>query len=163
MTRTDQPSRDTIIAQLDEVYGGPAWHGPAVLEALDGVTASAARAKPDPRRHSIWELVRHLTHGRHLLLERLTQTSSEFPHQVHDPWWPVAPTESSELAWREDLALLDAYHDRLVEAIRSASDAQLARRPRPEDQTLAQQLLGMSVHDAYHAGQIRLMALATSS
>jgi uncharacterized damage-inducible protein DinB len=159
VTRTDQPSRETIIAQLEEVYRGPAWHGPAVLEALDGVTAAAAHAKPDPNRHSIWELVRHLTHGRHLLVDRLLESSSEFPHRIHEPWWPVAPVEASEEAWREDLALLEAYHERLIDAVRRASDAQLARRPNPGDQTLAQQLVGMAVHDAYHAGQIRLIAL----
>jgi uncharacterized damage-inducible protein DinB len=160
VTRTDKPSRDTIITQLDEVYRGPAWHGPAVLEALDGVTAKAAHAKLDAGRHSIWELVRHLTHGRHLLLERLTEASSEFPHRIAEPWWPVSPADGSEIAWREDLALLDAYHGRLVDAVRNASDAQLARRPEPEDQTVAQQLLGMAIHDAYHAGQIRLLALS---
>ncbi len=162
MNRTDNPSRETIITQLDDVYRGPAWHGPAVLEALEGVTAANACAKPDPKRHSIWELVRHLTHGRHLLLDRLTEQSSEFPRAIKEPWWPVAPLETSEPAWREDLGLLDAYHVRLVNAIRDASDAQLGRRPNAGDQTLAQQLLGMSVHDAYHAGQIRLLALSGS-
>jgi uncharacterized damage-inducible protein DinB len=162
LNRTDSPSRETIITQLDEVYRGPAWHGPAVLEALDGVTATVARARPDPDRHSIWELVRHLTHGRHLLIERLTEQPSDFPRAVREPWWPVAPLETSEPAWREDLALLDEYHARLVNAVRAASDRQLERRPNPGDQTLAQQLLGMSVHDAYHAGQIRLLALSAA-
>jgi uncharacterized damage-inducible protein DinB len=161
-TRNDSPSRDTIINQLEEIYRGPAWHGPAVLEALDGVTATVAAAKPDPDRHSIWELVRHLTHGRHLLVERLTQTRSEFPHAIREPWWPVAPPEASEAAWRDDLALLERYHVNLVDAVRDATESQLARRPNPGDQTLAQQLLGTAVHDAYHAGQIRLLALGAS-
>jgi uncharacterized damage-inducible protein DinB len=158
-TRNDTPARDTIINQLDEIYRGPAWHGPAVLEALDGVNAAVAAAKPDSERHSIWELVRHLTHGRHLLIERLTETQSDFPHAIREPWWPAPPTERTDEAWFEDLALLEHYHVSLVDAIRDASDAQLARRPNAGDQTLAQQLLGMAVHDAYHAGQIRLLAL----
>jgi uncharacterized damage-inducible protein DinB len=163
MNRTDTPSRDTIVNQLEEVYRGPAWHGPSVLEALNGVTASTAHAKSDPDRHSIWELVRHLTHGRHLLVERLTQTSSDFPVAVREPWWPVAPTEASEAAWQKDLSLLERYHSRLTDAVKTATAAQLARRPNPSDQTLAQQLLGMAMHDAYHAGQIRLLALNAAS
>ena len=163
MNRTDTPSRETILNQLDEIYRGPAWHGPSLLEALDGVTAAAAHAKPDPDRHSIWELVRHLTHGRHLLADRLAQTSSDFPVAVREPWWPVAPTEASDAAWRKDLDLLEHYHVRLTDAVKNATEAQLARRPNPGDQTLAQQLLGMAIHDAYHAGQIRLLALNAAS
>ena len=160
-TRNDTPSRETIVNQLDEIYRGPAWHGPAVLEALDGVTAPTAATKPDPNRHSIWELVRHLTHGRHLLIERLTQASSDdFPRPIREPWWPESPTTTTDAAWRDDLALLEQYHVRLIDAVRGASEVQLARRPNPGDQTIAQQLLGMAIHDAYHAGQIRLLALA---
>lgn len=162
MNRTDTPSRETIINQLDEIYRGPAWHGPSVLEALEGVTAAAAHAHPDPNRHSIWELVRHLTHGRHLLIERLSQTTHDFPLAVREPWWPVAPTATSEDAWRTDLALLERYHLQLIDAVRNATAAQLERRPNDGDQTLAQQLLGMAIHDAYHAGQIRLLALGAA-
>jgi len=154
-----QPSRSIIIATLDEVYRGPAWHGPAVLEALKDVNAAIASAKPDPDRHSIWELVRHLAHGRHLMIERLTETTSHFPRPVREPWWPEAPGDNSEQAWRADLALLDEYHTGLVRAATDASEAALARVPNPGDQPLAQQLLGVAIHDAYHAGQIRLLAL----
>lgn len=159
MTRTDNPARDTIIAELDEVYYGPAWHGPSLRESLDGVTAGVAAFKIAPNRNSIWELVQHLTHGRHLLIERLTQTTFDYPSAVREPWWPVANTDASDASWKRELQLLDDYHRRLVEAVRSATDAQLARSPNSGDQTLAQQLLGMAIHDAYHAGQIRLIAL----
>ena len=160
MTRTDIPSRETIIAELDEVYHGPAWHGPSLRESLDGVNASIATFKVAPNRNSIWELVQHLAHGRHLLIERLTQTTFDYPGAVREPWWPIANPDVSEASWRQELHLLDDYHRRLVDAVRSATDAQLARRPNAGDQTLAQQLLGMAIHDAYHAGQIRLIALS---
>lgn len=161
--RTDAPSRETIIAELDEVYHGPAWHGPSLRESLDGVTASVAAFKVAEHRNSIWELVQHLTHGRHLLIERLTQTTFEFPSAVREPWWPVANSDVSESSWRGELKLLDDYHQRLVDAVRDASDAQLSRIPNAGDQTLAQQLLGMAIHDAYHAGQIRLIALSITA
>lgn len=163
MHRTDNPPRDTIVAELDEVYRGPAWHGPALLESLDGVDARVASHRVGANRNTIWELVQHLTHGRHLLIERLTQTHFDFPSAVREPWWPVAAEDTSEAAWRAELRLLEQYHRQLVDAIRVATDAQLARVPSPGDQTLAQQLLGMAIHDAYHAGQIRLIALSAAS
>lgn len=157
MHRTDTPSRDTIINELEEVYRGPAWHGPSLLESLDGIDAARATHRIAEGRNSIWELVQHLTHGRHLLIERLTETHFDYPSAVREPWWPVANEDTSEASWKAELRLLDEYHNRLIASIRAATDAQLARRPTPDSQTLAQQLLGMAVHDAYHAGQVRMI------
>jgi len=152
------PSRDLIISELDEIYRGPAWHGPSVLEALAGVDAARAAHKPN-ERNSIWEIVLHLTHGRHLLIERLTQSTFDFPRSIREPWWPVKDPDTSEAAWQRDLLLLDEYHAKLADAVRKAPDYALDRIPDGADQSLARQLLGMAIHDAYHAGQIRLLAL----
>jgi uncharacterized damage-inducible protein DinB len=158
-----QPDRGTILAALNESYVGPAWHGPSVRESLDGVTAPTASRKLSPTRNSIWELVLHLAHGRHLLIERLTGApGAEFPRTVKGPWWPVTPTDTSDAAWRSDLALLGEYHTKLIDAIRRATPAQLDRIPAKSEHTLAQQLIGMALHDTYHAGQIRLLALELS-
>jgi DinB family protein len=153
------PTRDVIITALNEVYRGPAWHGPAVLETLDGVTADVAARKTSAHRNSIWELVLHLTHGRHLLIDRVRNATEDFPREIREPWWPAAAVDTSQAAWRRDLDLLEEYHERLIAATRHASDAALARQPAPGDQPVGQQLLGMAIHDAYHAGQIRLLAL----
>ena len=69
----------------------------------------------------------------------------------------VEPTDDD---WRTDRALLDAYHQRLLDTIRSATDAELARVPSEGGgYSVARQLIGMALHDTYHAGQIRLLAL----
>jgi uncharacterized damage-inducible protein DinB len=152
--------RATILAALHESHVGPAWHGPSVRESLDGVTARVASSKLSPNRNSIWELVLHLAHGRHLLIERLTGASgADFPRTVREPWWPVAPAHTSEDHWRSDVALLEEYHTKLIEAIRGATPAQLERVPERSEYTVARQLHGMALHDTYHAGQIRLLAL----
>ena len=62
-------------------------------------------------------------------------------------------------AWKADLALLEKTQERLLQAIRDATPEQLARVPAAGDQSIARQLLGMSLHDTYHAGQIRMLAL----
>jgi uncharacterized damage-inducible protein DinB len=156
------PTREVILAELDSIYAGPAWHGPSMRESLDGIDAATAAKKPTTKRNSIWELVQHVTHGRHLLLERLENRASKFPRELREDWWPVPPAETTDAAWRKDLQLLDEYQTRLLGAIRAASDDQLARVPAGGDQAVARQLLGLAFHDAYHAGQIKLLALVLS-
>jgi hypothetical protein len=51
---------ERILDQLKRAYEGGAWHGPSVREALVGVTAQQAHARPLPNAHSIWELVHHI-------------------------------------------------------------------------------------------------------
>jgi hypothetical protein len=152
--------RAAILATVDEVYAGPAWHGPSVLEALEGVDAATAARKLANNRNSIWELVLHLTHGRHVLIERVRHTRIDaFPRPLREEWWPQLPAELTEQAWRDDVALLAAYHAKFRDAIIGASPEQLERVPANSQHSIAQQLTGTAIHDAYHAGQIRLLAL----
>jgi hypothetical protein len=144
---------------LREVYAGPAWHGPSVKEALEGVSSRVASARLAPDRNSIWELVLHLAHGRHLLAERVTNASADFPRRLREPWWPVIDYEMTDRAWRDDLRLLDECHERFMLTVTGATGAQLARVPHGSTFSVADQLLGMAVHDSYHAGQIRQLAL----
>jgi hypothetical protein len=158
------PPRTTVESPthklLREVYEGPAWHGPSVKQSLSGVTATVAARRLAADRNSIWELVLHLAHGRHLLVGRVTDTrGSSFPRRVRAPWWPIIDYEMTETAWRDDLQLLDDSQARLLDAVSRATTKQLARRPKSSKHTIAEQLLGMAAHDAYHAGQIRQMAL----
>jgi len=161
MTSDGVPDRSLILSLLAESYAGPAWHGPSVVESLTGVDSKAALHRVGPHRHSIWELVLHLAHGRHILIERVHGAEiPDFPRAVQAPWWPVPPTDTSESAWLVDRDLLDDYQERLLDTIRSASADQLARVPQRSELTVGRQLLDMALHDTYHAGQIKLIALA---
>ena len=48
---------ERILDQLKRAYEGDAWHGPSVREALAGVNAKQAHARPLANAHSIWELI----------------------------------------------------------------------------------------------------------
>lgn len=152
---------DYIADLIHESYAGPAWHGPCVVEALAGVDETAATARVSPHRHSIWELVLHLAHGRHLLIERIkNEAEPPFPRAIKEPWWPVSPADFTATAWLMDRDLLEDYQERLLAAIRSATPEQLARVPDRSEMSVARQLVGMALHDTYHAGQIKLIALS---
>ena len=47
---------DMVVNELERCFEGEAWHGPALMEILDGIDAEAAAARPLPKAHSIWEL-----------------------------------------------------------------------------------------------------------
>jgi uncharacterized damage-inducible protein DinB len=155
----EAPSRELIAWALGESYAGPAWHGPTVQDALRGVTVDQAIRRPAPGRNTVRELVLHLAYGRHLMLRRMhPDTPAEpFPYPLRHPWWPRPSAVKTEAAWRADLALLDEYHARLLSAVARARDAALRRRRGRNRRTIAQELLGMALHDTYHAGQIRLI------
>lgn len=50
-----------ISDQLQRAFEKDAWHGPAVMEVLNGVTAQQAAARPVPNAHSIWEITLHVS------------------------------------------------------------------------------------------------------
>jgi uncharacterized damage-inducible protein DinB len=154
-----EPSRELVVWALRESHAGPAWHGPTVRDALRGITAAQAARRVAPDRNTIWDLVRHLAYGRHLLMRRLNPKSpiEKFPYALRRSWWPVLPKDRSERAWQADLALLDAYHAQLLAAVTNASDAALHRHRARNRRTIAHELLGLALHDTYHAGQIRLL------
>ncbi|HEY0554046.1 MAG TPA: DinB family protein [Thermoanaerobaculia bacterium] len=145
---------ETLADQLERSFQGPAWHGPAVAEALAGVDAAAAAAHPLPDAHSILEIVRHLTvwidvPRRRIDGERLENLSSE------RDWPPVG--EVSAEAWRAALAGLEAAHAALLARVRDLTEAQLEGPVAGSDPTVRGMLLGVLQHNTYHAGQITLL------
>jgi uncharacterized damage-inducible protein DinB len=152
------PETARILDQLHRAYEGPAWHGPALREVLDGVTWQTAAQRPIPGAHTIWELVLHLTVWISVPTRRLA--GAEIPTLPPDQDWPAAPAPS-EPAWRNAL-------DQLAQAQR---DLESAVRELPEDR-LRDKVLGdipysiytmlhcVVQHNLYHAGQIALLKKA---
>lgn len=144
---------ERLVDQLERVFTGRAWHGPSLLGALWGVDAAAASWRPGPDRHDIWEIVLHAAFWKHMVRRRLGEEAGQFPRLPRD--WPRPPERRTEAAWREDLALLRAEHAALIAAARALDGARLDERA--GRWTRAQLLFGIAAHDAYHAGQIRLI------
>lgn len=149
-------------------YTGPAWHGPSLRAVLRGITPEEALRRPAPGRNTIWELLLHVAYTRHRLIGRIARamgmpTPPLFPHRLRSAWWPRLPdgahgTDAERrAAWRADLVLLDDCQSRLLDAVDRAGPALLRRRRRGVRFTLAEELTGLAMHDAYHAGQMRLI------
>lgn len=146
-----------IADQLQRAFEGPAWHGPSVLESLDGVTAKAAAAKPLVRTHSIWEITLHIAAWETVALRGLQGGSTNLTDEED---WPQV-IDASEEAWKRALRSLQNGNAKLQQEILQFPDSKLDQIVDNEQrQTYYVLLHGVIQHDLYHAGQIAVLKKA---
>ena len=134
-----------IATQLERAVNGPAWHGPSVREAVRGVSAAKAAARPLPKGHSIWELVLHATAWLEIVRKRVEGTPPSVTPAMN---WPKAGRQSAA-EWRRAVLALTHATARLGRTIRSLDDRRLGRHYLG--------LHGVVQHTIYHAGQIAML------
>ncbi|HEY5074803.1 MAG TPA: DinB family protein [Pyrinomonadaceae bacterium] len=151
---------ERILDQLRRAFEGNAWHGPSVREALAGVTAAQAHARPLAKAHSIWELVYHIAVWEGVGRRRLE--GDRAPIDISSPEdWPPAD-DRSEAAWEQAKAALDRGHEALREAIARVPESRLDEPIFEGMSTVYVTLQGVIHHDLYHAGQIAMLKKALS-
>ncbi|MEW6127073.1 MAG: DinB family protein [Acidobacteriota bacterium] len=140
--------------QLAKTLEGEAWHGPSVLEILEGVTAEHAAAHPIAGAHSIWELVLHLCSDYHLVLRRLKGDGRQM---TAAEGWPAVPAPTAE-NWHESVSLLKQLNNEFRQAIKSFPVERLDEPlVREVSYTAYTQFIGVTQHHLYHAGQMALI------
>jgi uncharacterized damage-inducible protein DinB len=148
---------ERIEDQLRLSFEGEAWHGPAVLEVLAGVSADQAAARPIAGAHCIWEVTLHLAGTYRLLLSRLRGDGAPLLPQDD---WPPLPAVTPE-NWSYTVESLRQLNLDLRRAVRAFAperlDAPLVADP---PYTAYTQFIGVTQHDLYHAGQIALLKRA---
>ena len=145
-----------IADQLKVAFDGEAWHGPALMEILDGVDAAAAATHPIPAAHSIWELVLHLATWERVIAQRI-QGEELMPS--NDENFPQV-RQATDSAWREAVQTLRKTHAELIQLASAMKKVQLNDRVPGKDYDLRFMLTGAVQHAAYHGGQIALLKKA---
>lgn len=144
---------ERIVDQLRRAFAGEAWHGPAVLEILEGVTAERAAARPFPGGHSIWELSLHIEAWARACRRRLQGDHAQLT-DAED--WP-AQTGLDEQAWKQVRESIKQEHDELAAAILSLDDSRLEQPIIKGMSSVYVTLHGVIQHSLYHAGQIAIL------
>ncbi len=155
---------DDIADELERMTHGGAWHGPAMMEALNGVSAAEARARPITGAHTIWEIVLHMTAWAGEIARRLWDNARPLTGKAD---WPTV-SEDGAAAWDETKAALVDAHRRLRQAIREFPPARLRDQvstPGDDDppSSFYVMLHGLAQHDAYHTGQIAMLKRAMAN
>jgi uncharacterized damage-inducible protein DinB len=148
---------ERLELQIQRSFEGPAWHGPSVLQALQGLTAHGAHAHPVTGAHSVWELVLHLAGTYGLVLRRLAGEDAQLTPEQD---WPPVP-EPTESGWRDAIRSLEDLNGRVRSAV-LRFDPGLLDEPLCANvaYTAYTQFIGITQHDLYHAGQIAILRKA---
>jgi uncharacterized damage-inducible protein DinB len=147
---------ERIVDQLKRAFEGEAWHGSAVMEIIEGITAQQAAARPVHGVHSIWELVLHIAAWEGAVLSRLHGDRAQLSTEED---WPVV-AETSDEAWERTRKNLKRGNDELRSAILRLDESRLYEPILEGMPSVYGTLHGVIQHDLYHAGQIAMLKKA---
>ncbi|MBL0938897.1 MAG: DinB family protein [Gemmatimonadaceae bacterium] len=147
--------------ELRRSLHGPAWHGPALLEALGDVTVSEAFHRPESGAHSIAELAVHAVAWMEEVERRLGGSEPAEPERGD---WP-SPGKRSQANWDALRALVEATGNSLDARMASFKSEHLLDKvgsgihnaPLGSGVPYIVMLNGVIQHNVYHAGQVVLL------
>jgi uncharacterized damage-inducible protein DinB len=146
---------ERVADQVRRSFDGQAWHGPAVQEAVAGVSAAQAARKPAGGAHSIWELLLHVGFWTDAVRKRLAGEAVPAQPPAEENFPTVRDT--SEAAWLQAQQRVAALHAALMQELQRCNSARLAETVPGTQRTFYFDLLGLAQHNAYHAGQMALL------
>jgi uncharacterized damage-inducible protein DinB len=147
---------ERICQQMKQAFEGEAWHGPSVMEVLEGIDAEAASARPLPVAHTVWEIVLHLIGTEKYMLRRMNGDDS--PLAPEDDWPPVP--EPNEKNWNATLQELKDCDSALIMAVSYFDESRLEEPLIKGGSSAYNNFHGNVQHNLYHAGQIILLKKA---
>jgi uncharacterized damage-inducible protein DinB len=154
---------DPLLADLRRIYEGNAWHGPAVLNAIQDVTAAQAASRPIPAAHTIYELTHHIAAW---IGETASRLQGNPPGMPADGDFPPRSFTVDDATWSDVRARLERRQAELLEAVNAFDAGRLDEPVKPGNVnvdgpvTYRALLSGIAQHSAYHAGQIVLLRKA---
>ncbi|MGI9102919.1 MAG: DinB family protein [Terriglobales bacterium] len=147
-----------IADQIRHAVHGEAWHGPAVLEILEGMDANTAAAHPIAGAHSVWELLLHMTVWTRVVLRRLAGETVQPTPAENFP-----PVDGGAAGWSAAIEDFQNAQRALLAKLNSMTDDAL-RLPTPgKPYDFYFMLHGLVQHHLYHAGQMALLKKAAAA
>jgi uncharacterized damage-inducible protein DinB len=140
-----------ILSDFKDLYSGPAWHGPNMVQTLQRFIDSS----PENRckdSHSAVEILAHITAWRRFTIEKLNGNREyKMTDEMNFPKVNLAN-------WEEERANLEVVHFDLIEAITRFPDREWETLVPGKDYSYAKLLSGLLQHDTYHLGQLILLS-----
>ncbi len=138
-----------ISAMLDDLFDGNAWHGPNIMKVLDAIDDKQASLKPLSHRHTILELVHHMTVWRNFVIEKLNGNTT---YDVDDNINFNTPD-----SWPAVLENFKKSQRILTSALKTMDPEKLNEVVSGREYSVLYLLHGIIHHDLYHLGQVSLL------
>lgn len=143
------------IAKLfQDLYDGDPWLDVTIKATLSRLTAGEAAARVMDKCNTVWEIVNHLIAWRKTVKARIMGHAIKSP----DNNYFQEIRDTSDQAWSRTLQEFDASQDEWVEFLLKLNDADLQKPYLSGQMTNYDLILGINQHDAYHLGQIVILA-----
>jgi len=142
-----------LVDQIRRTFDGDCWHGPSLMKTLEGVGLEQAKAKPLNGRHSIWELVDHMS----FWMDEAAWTVKN--NRIFDidqtmNWSMMGETQED---WSASIKRLESSMDHLVSSLDDICNEDLDRQIQGAIFSYRQMLHGVVHHNIYHSGQIAIL------
>jgi uncharacterized damage-inducible protein DinB len=148
---------NSIVNELRDIHDLNAWHGQSLADALNGLSAVQAAARPIDAAHNIWEIVNHIAGWENIWRRRLSgDADASEPEEGDFPSSDVI----CEAAWQATLTRLNDIHNSLLEDVGKLTGEQLGTILPNRDYTHRFLLRGAIRHHVYHTGQIAILRKA---
>ena len=153
------PRIRTALAAIQPTEDNPAYHGcPTALGVLRGLSTKAAVWRPYPGANNIREIALHMAFYENSVANRLSGKTAQVGFKQRKSGWAEMLDEISETQWKEELELIKAVHQRLVDAVAAFDPDRL-------DQVVGKNTIhpatyfiyGVAEHTLYHTAQIELL------
>ncbi len=145
--------KELVRHHLVNVFEEEAWQ-PPLSAAIAGLSAAQARWKPAPERHSIWQIVQHVTRWKRAAYQGWRGDAPDQAALQREDWREV---DGNAAAWEQDVRALHQAAEDVKAWVVGLPESALATPAAGDDMLLAVRIQQMATHDAYHAGQIRYL------
>ncbi|MEJ7586378.1 MAG: DinB family protein [Ferruginibacter sp.] len=142
-----------ISGLFTDIYNGDSWIGETLSGVLANVSAADAAKKTAPW-NSIWEIVNHIISWRDNVLLRVQGNIMKTP--AGNYFTPV--TDQSDTAWKNTLHELKLSQEKWINFLQIMLEEDLENIYPNNNNTYYHNIHGIIQHDAYHLGQIVLLA-----
>lgn len=128
--------RDTAVKMWEEAWNDGIWYA-SWQSAIAGMNARQAAWKPEPDRHSVWQIINHIMFWQDYSLRTLAGDKPSQEEVNRRNWEGVA--DVSDRAWEETQQRFRSSYQEMLEALRT----------KPLDR-----IMYHIPHESYHMGQI---------